>query len=143
MVWELGFTLIELLVVMAILGVLAGIGLQSFQTSQAKGRDARRKSDLEQIQRALEMYYNDYRKYPASLNFGGQWIDSKGTVYMKSVPNDPSLGKNYCYETDSTGTYYKVFSILENKQDPSYGNYSCGGNTYNYGVSSTNVSLND
>ena len=59
-----GFTLIELLVVIAILGLLATVGLSSFRTSQLKGRDSKRKSNLSQIQKALEMYYNDYGQYP-------------------------------------------------------------------------------
>ena len=49
-----GFTLIELLVVITIIGILAGIGLNSFQSSQKKSRDATRKSDLRQISHALE-----------------------------------------------------------------------------------------
>ncbi|MGB9706948.1 MAG: type IV pilin protein, partial [Microgenomates group bacterium] len=61
---KFGFTLIELLVAVAILGILATVGLGSFQSSQMKGRDARRKSDLSQIQKALEMYYNDKGAYP-------------------------------------------------------------------------------
>jgi len=65
-----GFTLMELLIVIAILGLLATIGLGSFRTSQMKGRDAQRKSDLSQIQKALEMYYNDYSGYPAAITGG-------------------------------------------------------------------------
>ncbi|PIP15252.1 hypothetical protein COX47_00635, partial [Candidatus Roizmanbacteria bacterium CG23_combo_of_CG06-09_8_20_14_all_35_49] len=53
------FTLIELLLVIIILGVLATLIIGNFFTSLKKGRDARRKGDLEQIQRALEMYYED------------------------------------------------------------------------------------
>ena len=58
-----GFTLIELLVVIAILGVLAAVGLATFNTSQMRGRDAQRKSDLKQISNAL----NDLRRRGASL----------------------------------------------------------------------------
>ena len=54
-----GFTLIELLVVMAILGILTTIVASSFSSSQEKAHDARRKSDLEGLAKALEVYYND------------------------------------------------------------------------------------
>ena len=99
-----GFTLVELLVVIAILGILSTIGLGTFRSSQAKSRDSRRKSDLANIQRALEMYLNDYGVYPSSTNgeitlsngvlsWDGQseFIDEKGTVYMKELPDDPAV----------------------------------------------------
>jgi len=142
-----GFTMIELLVVMAILGVLAVVGVQSFRLSQAKSRDARRKSDLEQVQRALEMYVNDHKSYPTSdngkilgTNWGGEFADSNGTIYMKELPKDPRGNPEYCYSSD-TGNEYKLYAKLENSQDPKVGGpYSCNGvNDYNYGVSSPNT----
>ena len=115
-----GFTLIELLLVIIILGFLTSLIAGNFFTSLKKGRDARRKGDLEQIQRALEMYYEDNRAYPtqaagAGFVFGGDF-SSSGKTYMKKVPNDPVAGKNYKYETDSNGSYYKLYACLENDQ---------------------------
>ena len=137
-----GFTLIELLVVIAILGLLATIGIGSFQSSQIKGRDAQRKHDLGQIQKALEMYYNDYKAYPDAINFGATWEDAQGTIYIKTVPNDPK-GGNYCYESDANGSYYKLYAKLENSQDPKIitpDSSVCPASAgYNYGVSSSNT----
>jgi len=65
-----GFTLLELLVVMVIIGVLVTIGLRSFTQSQIKSRDAKRKSDIEQLERALELYRGDKGHYPVSNEFG-------------------------------------------------------------------------
>jgi len=139
-----GFTLIELLVAIAILGILATVGLGSFQSSQMKSRDAQRKSDLSQIQKALEMYYNDNGKYPLTtelqtlLNSGSSWTGASGqTIYMKTVPKGPR-GESYCYESD--GTYYKIYAKLENIRDPKIitpDSSICHG--YNYGVSSSNA----
>jgi len=116
------FTLIELLLVIIILGVLATLIIGNFFTSLKKGRDARRKGDLEQIQRALEMYYEDKKAYPvtAGLTFGGKLCENNpcGTsdkVYMQKVPNDPISGKNYEY-LSADGTDYKLFACLENDQ---------------------------
>lgn len=61
-----GFTLIEILIVIVLIGVLSTIGLETFQSAQKKGRDAQRKSDLSQVQKALELYYNDKNQYPGS-----------------------------------------------------------------------------
>jgi len=134
-----GFTLIELLVTIAILGILATVGLGSFQSSQMKGRDAQRKSDLSQIQKALEMYYNDKGRYPNVLPTG-EWSGEGGTIYMKFVPTDPK-GGGYCYESD--GSYYKIYARLENTKDskiitPS-SSVCTAASGYNYGLSSSNA----
>ncbi|MBU2220023.1 prepilin-type N-terminal cleavage/methylation domain-containing protein, partial [Patescibacteria group bacterium] len=63
-----GFTLIELLVVIAIIGILATIVMVSLNTARAKARDARRISDVRQIQLALQMHYDSVGSYPAALN---------------------------------------------------------------------------
>ena len=54
-----GFTLIELLVVIAVIGMLASIVLVSLGPVRKKGRDARRMSDIRQINLAMEMCYPD------------------------------------------------------------------------------------
>jgi len=115
-----GFTLIELLIVIIILGVMAALITGNFFTSLKKGRDTKRKADLEQIQRALEMYYEDKKAYPVTidLTFGGKLCETSacpGTdkVYMQKVPNDPISGKVYQYFSND-GTNYKLFACLEN-----------------------------
>ncbi len=157
-----GFTLIELLLVIVILGILAALISGNFITSLKKGRDAKRKGDLEQTQRALEMYYEDKKAYPvtAGLTFGSKFCENNpcgasDKVYMQKVPNDPVSGKNYEYLSIS-GIDYKLFACLENSQQIlpyestgySYTSTNCG-NCKNQagadvlcvlGVSSTNIS---
>jgi general secretion pathway protein G len=141
-----GFTMIELIVVIAILGLLSTIGLVSFRTAQIKGRDAQRKSDLTQIQKALEIYYNDYGYYPTDDYPGsGSFTDTKGTLYIKEIPEDPRFG-TYPYSSD--GTFYILYARLENNQDPcfesglckDYG-LTCGDENCNYAVASPNQIL--
>ena len=116
-----GFTLIELLIVIVILGFLAMLITGNFFTSLKKGRDAKRKGDLTQIQGALEMYYEDKKTYPVfALPFGGKLCETSSCastekVYMQKVPNDPSSGKDYEY-LSTDGTDYKLFACLENNQ---------------------------
>ena len=52
-----GFTLIELLVVIAIIGILSSIVLVSMNGVREQARDARRKNDINQIEKALWLYY--------------------------------------------------------------------------------------
>ncbi len=116
-----GFTLIELLIVIMILGVMAALITGNFFTSLKKGRDAKRKADLEQVQRALEMYYEDKRTYPTfALPFGGKLCETTlclvaEKVYMQKLPDDPTSGKDYEY-LSAGGTNYKLFACLENNQ---------------------------
>jgi len=73
-----GFTLIELLVVIAIIGILSSIVLSSINLARAKGRDARRRTDLRQLEIALEL---NYQKYGAYTQPEGHYSDcSTGTT---------------------------------------------------------------
>ena len=156
-----GFTLIEILIVMVIIGILATLGAGSFQSSQIKGRDARRKSDLKQIVNSLEVYYNDRKTYPLGsdgliagcagltpCSWGEQFSDENDTIYMVVLPSDPKSSLSYHYESD--GTSYQLYARLENNldmavpkdaQDASqvFSGLACGSLECNYGVASSNT----
>jgi type II secretion system protein G len=97
-----GFTLIELLVVIAIIGLLSTLAVVALNNAREKSRDAKRISDVKQIQTALELFYNDQGGYPTQSGNLGQGaflcLDDTGfkatcgtgTVYMKSVPTNPT-----------------------------------------------------
>ena len=61
-----GFTLIELLVVIAIIGILSSVVLASLSTARQKSRDAKRISDIGQVQLALELYFDKVQSYPST-----------------------------------------------------------------------------
>src|SRR3990167_5319557 len=103
-----GFTLIELLVVIAIIGVLSTLAVVSLNNARQKSRDAKRVSDVKQVQTALELYFVDKSTYPVqgttaspitlgstsakSLSSGTGFASAtgySGTVYMGVVPSDP------------------------------------------------------
>ncbi|MCK5059856.1 MAG: type II secretion system protein [Candidatus Pacebacteria bacterium] len=66
-----GFTLIELLVVISIIGLLGSIVLSTLNTARQKSRDAKRKSDIKQLERALAFNYDKYGAYTQPENFWG------------------------------------------------------------------------
>lgn len=119
-----GFTLIELLVVIAIIGILSSVVLASLNTARAKSRDAKRLSDMRQIQIALEMYYNSNGVYPNTL---GSWrtecsgytandvIPGLVPTYIPIFPSDPTMNttsRTSCYQYKSNGTDYALMDHI-------------------------------
>jgi type II secretion system protein G len=132
-----GFTLIELLIVMILLALLTFMGIGTYLSSQRKSRDTRRKNDLQEVARALEMYVNDAGGYPASdasgnmlacngtnaCAWGDSWYKSEGnrmTTYMQNLPKDPSGRLRYWYYKIPNVTAYLFLARLENTDDSVY-----------------------
>ncbi|MBP6859101.1 MAG: prepilin-type N-terminal cleavage/methylation domain-containing protein [Candidatus Magasanikbacteria bacterium] len=118
-----GFTLIELLVVIAIIGLLSTLAVVALGNARQKARDARRLSDLKQLQTALELYYTDQTAYPtgsgvtlgstnyACLNASGFGTAGCANPYMGQVPSDPLGTQSYVYTAASSS--YSVTATLE------------------------------
>jgi len=116
-----GFTLIELLVVIAIIGMLSALLVPNFMGARERARDAQRKSDLKQIQKALEMYRQDQTLYPTATSgrFGtcGSSFSSGSTIYMNKIPCDPLGPTPYYYSPNNTNLTFQLCACLENKAD--------------------------
>lgn len=132
-----GMTLIELIVVIVIIGVLAGLLLGAINPIEQvqRARDARRKSDLANVQRALELYYQDKGAYPKNardVNIStGQSstiykITLDGTIeniidwgsefspYMGKLPRDVDTFRTYIYYSPrSDNQQYYLYASLE------------------------------
>jgi len=106
---QTGFTLIELLVVIAIIGILATIVMVSLNTARAKARDARRISDIRQLQLALQMYYDINNAYPATLA-----ALTTPTAYITIEPKDPQDSSSYLYCVSTTKGYHLGSAKVEN-----------------------------
>src|SRR4030042_1828362 len=120
-----GFTLIELLIVVSILGVLITLGYQSFNLAQIKARDGQRKSDLKQIQQALELYKQDQLPawaYPPTSAWGVFQTTLQNGGYMKTTPADPLPTSwswpQYSYTRNATDNLrFTLIACLENTKD--------------------------
>lgn len=117
-----GFTLIELLVVIAIIGILSSVVLASLNTARLKSRDARRISDIKQLQIALTLYADaNAGAYPTTLA-------GLGTTYIPAVPTDPVGAAAYKYSALGAGatctTGYHLGATLEEAGNPVLGNDS-------------------
>jgi type II secretion system protein G len=116
-----GFTLIELLIVVTIIGVLTTIATVNFIGFRERARDAQRKSEIAQLQNALEFYRTDLNAYPNSTSFPppcNTQFASGTTVYMKKTPCDPlQTTTRYFYLPSGTLTSYTLYACLENTKD--------------------------
>lgn len=116
MVTKRGFSLLELLVTISIMAILIAIGIASYSTVNKQSRDSKRKSDIEQLRSAIEMYRADNGFYPSSGS--GNWVDASDVMngltvalvpsYIAVIPSDPKLTQTYQYKATnvSGGNYY-------------------------------------
>lgn len=128
-----GFTLVELLVVIVIISILAAILMANFVGIRQRGRDAERKSNLRQVQAALELYRADSGTYPSTLYSSGCLGAFTGAgstpVYMQKIPCDPMgtssyNGGSYYYFSPSGNATYFLIACLENGSDKDSNNLS-------------------
>lgn len=88
-----GFTLIELLVVLSLISILAAMGMVNHRNAILKAQEATLKTDLFHMRDAIDQYYADKGKYPASLD--ALVTDN----YLRKIPVDPITRSSENWET--------------------------------------------
>ena len=88
-----GFTLIELLIVIALISILATMGVVQYRNSVQSAKEATLRTDLFRMRDAIDQYYADKAKYPASLDA----LVSDG--YMRQIPRDPITQSSDTWQT--------------------------------------------
>lgn len=120
-----GFTLVELLIVISIMGILSGITLRVINPTELnkKSRDSQRIVDAKKLQTALELYFLDFRRYPAvanSVKITGEDELSTTLVqngYIDVIPTDPR-DIPYQYSSENGSNYVIVIPqefVIENE----------------------------
>lgn len=120
--------------------------LQKLEEAKIKSRDAKRVSDIKQIQTALELYYSDNEVYPENLNFllsdGAQELEENfwsSNIYLFDLPKDPKPNNEcgeefeYKYILKNEGQDFDLGFCLEAE----LGKYQKGENLFNSMVSSS------
>jgi general secretion pathway protein G len=88
-----GFTLVELLVVISLISILAAMGLVQYKNSILRTQESVLKTDLFRVRDAIDQYYADKGKYPASLDS----LVSDG--YLRKIPEDPVTKSTDTWQT--------------------------------------------
>jgi|SRR3954447_24123987 general secretion pathway protein G len=88
-----GFTLIELMIVMALIVILASIGMTQYSHSVTRAKEATLKEDLFRMKDAIDQYYADKNKYPPTLD---ALVEEK---YLRAIPVDPFTQSAETWET--------------------------------------------
>lgn len=119
-----GFTLVELLIAITIIAILSSLALVSYNTIQQNARDARRKTDVNAMVQAVELYRQLNNTYPAAScvtnTSSGNFGNLITTTYINKIPTDPTCtgtvgttapcgctsGNNYYFGRDTNGRAY-------------------------------------
>jgi prepilin-type N-terminal cleavage/methylation domain-containing protein len=101
------FTLIELLVVVAIIGILATLAVVALQQARQNARDVKRVADVKQISTALELYFNNNKVYPETLD------ELRIEGYMEQLPEAPTPADEGCDPEENEYNYI----VDDNRRD--------------------------
>lgn len=118
-----GFTLVELMVVISIISILSAILYANFGSARSTGRDAKRQSDVQNLQTAIELYKKQNGRYPtqgcgttgstfSSESGCATYITGLAPEFISVLPRDPHRGSaaGYSYITNTAGTTFKVMA---------------------------------
>ena len=89
--------------------MLAAALIVSLNTASMKGRDSRRLEDVKQLKNALQLYFDTFSGYPATLGL-------LAPAYISAVPRDPIGGASYTYDLVG-GTVYHLGANLERRDN--------------------------
>jgi len=88
-----GFTLIELLIVITLIMILAGIAMVQYRNSLIRAEEAVLQTNLTRMRDAIDQYYADKGKYPATLD---TLVSER---YLREIPIDPTTKSNTTWVT--------------------------------------------
>lgn len=124
-----GFTLIEMLVVLVIIGLIMGLVGPRVLNYLTDARIKAARLQIEALSNALDLYYLDTGRYPASNEGLSALVKRPGNVntwngpYIKgdTVPRDP-WGNAYVYRSPGDRAPYEIVSLGSDGRDGGTGN---------------------
>lgn len=139
-----GFTIVELLIVIVVIGILAGLVLNTFNGIQARARDTERKTDVNAIHAQVEAFHADNGYYPTDENIAdATWVDNNLPGLDDEALNDPSSG-GYTYANgtascdNSAGNLCSSYTLSADLEDDGRGTNDSDSDTADYAKDSLN-----
>ena len=115
---SIGFTLIELLLVIAIIGILVTIALIAINPIKIINdtNDTKKRTEMNQIKAALQLYYNDNNEYPDATEFvtSGAPPNFINSTYMRQLPSWWVTSGNYSVSSPVPTGEYRAGVVLAN-----------------------------
>lgn len=94
-----GFTIIELVVTIAVIGILATIGIVSYSGTQNRAKQQSFSSNAEQVKLKLGEYFTDKGRYPATKADVATYLGDIGNATLKTELEKSAYG----YERSPAG----------------------------------------
>jgi len=105
---EKGFTLLEIMIALVIMVVIAAILTQGLPFIEGKVRDGRRLYELNNLQRAIEIYHSDNNTYPISPSYTTFATDNDSSI--GTLPAPVQAGTNV-YIPNLVPTYFQQLPL--------------------------------
>lgn len=109
-----GFTLIELLVVISIIGLLSSVVITNINDNRERAYDTVRISDVNEIQKAIELYIADYQQPPPN---GGASSAGNFSFSKEECDNLTPPKPGWCDLRTSLAPYINLPTAPKNGQD--------------------------
>jgi general secretion pathway protein G len=119
-----GFTLLEMLIVVAIIGLLASIGVPYMLGAIDSARQKKSVADISNIAKAVEIYQNDVTFYPIATSLSAiEALDPAAMgiqpKYLTKVPTKDGWQGFYYYESTPGTRSYMILSYGKDKKQSS------------------------
>lgn len=108
-----GFTLIELLIAVAIIGVLAAIGIPNLLRSQHRAKNATASTDARNIVTQASVYFLDYNALPGVNTYTVLYDGTPpaGARYMARAQDPWNPGNDYSFLTNGITGEIRAWSV--------------------------------